>query len=353
MEDKLTNCIECELFKTHNLSIICSDHICTVKFCKSKREQNSDRCIKCKCENTICTNSKRIRYRKYCIDCKCKNDKCEFIKEEKFKYCQYHKCMNVSCSAPKIKEFGLYCIDCKCKNDECEYGEKESGFSYCDDCKCENNLCDNKKEIYIYCNKCMVNYKCKSIECNKPKFFEFDFCSDCKCSAEYCNNQTKNIYCDKCTCSECRGHKFPNDSICEDCESAMIRNKKCCTELSNILQYESSMNYLCNAIEGCWTELTPDKSFCKYHKCCIIGCNEKNNAKTRLCTKFNEPYKRVCDIHAIWTHDNHIKYPKSFQDEIMTLLLILKRNECNLKIPKFVKYEIFKRSLIIFLPYIQ
>lgn len=52
-------------------------------------------------------------------------------------------------------------------------------------------------------------------------------------------------------------------------------------------------------------------------------------------------------LNIIWSPNNHINYPKDFQDSVLCLLLYLKRNQIRtrLKIPRFVIYEIIKYAV--------
>jgi len=75
-----------------------------------------------------------------------------------------------------------------------------------------------------------------------------------------------------------------------------------------------------------------------------FGHNNTINKPTLLMTNKTINFHQIQQTSIIWNHDNHTFYPKEFKERIYTFTLYLKRNQVNtnLKIPKFVLFEIIK-----------
>jgi len=199
---------------------------------------------------------------------------------------------------------------------------------YCVTCKSTKNKFVKNK----YDNVC-ENCKCGTENCINGTIYGFDFCFDCKCNSYYCNHKKQNNpygTCDNCTCPRCSSDKLPDEEICESCEIYRV-NKS--IKLSH---WRKCTYQLCNKYTL--------EELCKEHSCSIYGCKNIID-DALLCVDKHSPKKGVCGEHKVWKIEYHSWYPAIFNMSVKMLLLILKRNEGKIKIPKFVKYEMIKRTL--------
>jgi len=120
--------------------------------------------------------------------------------------------------------------------------------------------------------------------------------------------------------------------------------------------YINNNLYVLCKYNGCKKKLFIGKYYCRSYKYILNNCYNEIYLNAQLITKKFSQNKYLCVNHKIWNFEDHLKYHVNFQIEIMTLLLVSKRYEIetkievnnktgSLRIPKFVKFEIFKRAL--------
>jgi len=147
-------------------------------------------------------------------------------------------------------------------------------------------------------------------------------------------------YCDNCICNRCSNLKLPDQNVCDVCD--ISRPNKLLAEYmygTSPCKYQECTNYV---IHGEYY----GSGYCTTHTCIINKCQQI--VSTKMTVRRHTVPNYLCDDHHIWKVDHHLSYPTYFQTIIMTLLLILKRNENKYKVPKFIKYEIIKRTLLIY-----
>jgi len=252
----------------------------------------------------------------------------KFIKTIQDDYCKV--CKLTTMNLLVLKDHNI-CYDCKCITKTCTL-QKVGNYDLCKECKCQNLNCGEKNTLRYYCRKCV----CNGYDCNRMKFNDFNFCKNCKCINDYCNNTSllHRSFCEQCLCFCCGNAKFPDEEYCEDCPERYF--------------YSSDRIHKCE-YDDCNKKINICKTFCKNHKCVMSNCQNQIDMESALYIPKFSPSKYVCVCHnrKDWTPDEHFKYPIDFKMQIMILLLVLKRCEVKTKIriPKFVKFLIFKEAL--------
>jgi len=196
--------------------------------------------------------------------------------------------------------------------------------------------------------------KCKYDKCNTLS--SYDYCAKHKCYTPNCNNYhdyggNNYEYCSKCVCKNvksCNGLIYKNSNICETC---IVRKYYSKINWANL----STCKY-----KSCHKNVSPNNisQACQMHTCCIESCFNMlpndvyyppnyyyQNFGSRYEPNFNQNlhHDHLCIFH--WSPDMHFYYPNSFKKSVLTLLKVLKKIEfeTGLRIPKFVKFEIFKK----------
>ena len=77
------------------------------------------------------------------------------------------------------------------------------------------------------------------------------------------------------------------------------------------------------------------------------GENENLNSPTLLMKDENILILMSGEIKTEWNPENHVHFPLEFKQIILTFILFLRRNhqQTNLKIPKFLLFEITKLTI--------
>ena len=198
------------------------------------------------------------------------------------------------------------------------------------------------------------NNICDIIDCASNKTVHSNYCIRHKCTILTCNNKIWHmyIYCKKCMCqntyiNKCHNLRPPNKDECEKCV---------------VTSYYKNHNYIAHnecKYNFCKKLIMPNKSYCHKHNCSIDSCINvipidaiiNNNNKHNTNHYFAEFHDSTCFMH--WRPEKHHEYPKQFKKDVFMILLTLKKIElehtnnknCFWKIPKFVKYEIFKQLI--------
>lgn len=272
-----------------------------------------------------------------------KKSKCKFCniflftnKDDKLDCCQqckeYNECWYISCTNFKT-ENSNYCVDCICATLNCN---NERIIDYCLNCTCTCYECNEPKTESGYCLICNKHtYKEKKMHgnniytkcgfhnkyhgpcgwacCENECEYGYWYCHDHRCTFTKCFNRV-DFYGGKA----CNEHKFcKRKSQCVDCGKFLNTNTK---KSYNIYEYDLYRCYDCII----------DQKFIE-NVCIVDNCTNRKSIS-----------KKYCKNHLIWMPTDHTFYPQVIQNSIKTFMLINKRIEQRLKIPKFVLIEVFR-----------